>query len=144
MWECSYCPFASSRKWNTQVHEKRKHQDQISTSNGNGQRQTNEHELVQGGQAPIGYQQHVQEQQTGEQHPLDAVHHHPVQAQQARLQQQGGRVQDLYQQHHRNHPSQKMSIAFSRLSFLDMDYLVLAWNPFLSIHSASELHSFSV
>ena len=103
MWQCTYCPFTSSRKWNTQVHEKRKHQDQISTSNGNGQRQTNEHELVQGGQAPIGYQQHVQEQQTGEQHPLDAVHHHPVQAQQAWVHQQGDRVQVLYQQHDRKH-----------------------------------------
>ena len=28
MWVCSYCPFTSSRKWNTQVHEKRKHQNQ--------------------------------------------------------------------------------------------------------------------
>ena len=27
MWQCSYCPFTSSRKWNTQVHEKRKHQN---------------------------------------------------------------------------------------------------------------------
>ena len=26
MWQCSYCPFTSSRKWNVQVHEKRKHQ----------------------------------------------------------------------------------------------------------------------
>ena len=29
---------------------------------------------VQGGETPIVYQQHVQEHQTGEQHPLYAVH----------------------------------------------------------------------
>jgi hypothetical protein len=122
MWQCTYCPFTSSRKWNTQVHEKRKHQDQISTSNGNGQRQTNEHELVQGGQAPIGYQQHVQEQQTGEQHPLDAVHRHPVQAQQARVQQQGGRVQVLYQQQVNNKPQ------YNYIKVLDLDLLMAGNN----------------
>ena len=40
MWQCSYCPFTSSRKWNMQVHEKRKHQDQISMINGNETRNT--------------------------------------------------------------------------------------------------------
>ena len=25
MWECSYCSFTCTRKWNMQVHEKRKH-----------------------------------------------------------------------------------------------------------------------
>jgi hypothetical protein len=95
MWQCSYCPFTSSRKWNTQVHEKRKHQDQISTSNGNEQRKTNEYYPVQGGETPIVYQQHVQEQQTGD--------YQPVQAQQGWTQQQGGRVQVLYQQHDRKH-----------------------------------------
>ena len=25
MWECSYCSFTCGRKWNMQVHEKRKH-----------------------------------------------------------------------------------------------------------------------
>jgi hypothetical protein len=99
MWQCSYCPFTSSRKWNTQVHEKRKHQDQISTSNGNGQRKTNEHYPVQGEQTPIVYPQHGQEQQTGEHHPLDAVHHYPVQAQQAWAQQQVGRDRVLCQKH---------------------------------------------
>ena len=69
MWQCTYCPFTSSRKWNTQVHEKRKHQDQISTSNGNDQRKRNEYYPVQGGETPIVYQQHIQEQ-----HPLYVVH----------------------------------------------------------------------
>jgi hypothetical protein len=49
MWQYSYCPFTSSRKWNTQVHEKRMHQDQLSKPNGNGQRKTDEHHPVQGG-----------------------------------------------------------------------------------------------
>ena len=33
MWQCSYCPFTSSRKWNTQVHEKRKHSTKIENIN---------------------------------------------------------------------------------------------------------------
>ena len=44
-----------------------------------------------------------QEQQTGEQHPLDAVHHQPVQAQQAWAQQQGGRVRVFCQKHYHKH-----------------------------------------
>ena len=100
MWQCSYCPFTSSRKWNTQVHEKRKHQDQISTSNGNEQRKTNEYYPVQGGETPIVYQ----DQQIEEQHQLDDVYHHqPVQAQLAWAQQQGGRAPVPYQQHDRKH-----------------------------------------
>ena len=71
MWQCSYCPFTSSRKWNTQVHEKRKHQVQLSTSNDNVQTLMSDHNYVQG--------------------------------QQAMVQQQGGRVQVLHQQHDRKH-----------------------------------------
>jgi hypothetical protein len=104
MWQCSYCPFTSSRKWNTQVHEKRIHQDQISTSNGDGQRKTNEHHPVQGGQTSIGYQQHVQ-------------------AQQAWAQQQGGRVHDLYQQHDRNHEQVNNQPQYKYIKLLDLDLL---------------------
>jgi hypothetical protein len=123
MWQCSYCPFTSSRKWNTQVHEKRNHQDKISTSNGDGQRKANDYHPVQGGQASIGYQQHVQEQQTGKQHPLYAVHHQPVQAQQAWAQQQGGRVHDLYQQHDRNHEQVNNQPQYKYIKLLDLDLL---------------------
>ena len=123
MWHCSYCPFASSRKWNTQVHEKRNHQDKISTSNGDGQRKANDYHPVQGGQASIGYQQHVQEQQTGKQHPLFADHHQPVQAQQAWAQQQGGRVHDLYQQHDRNHEQVNNQPQYKYIKVLDLDFL---------------------
>ena len=80
MWQCSYCPFTSSRKWNTQVHEKRKHQVQLSTSNDNVQRKTNEHPPAQLGQTLMS-------------------DHNYVQGQQAMVQQQGGRVQVLHQQH---------------------------------------------
>ena len=84
MWQCSYCPFTSSRKWNTQVHEKRKHQVQLSTSNDNVQRKTNEHPPAQLGQTLMS-------------------DHNYVQGQQAMVQQQGGRVQVLHQQHDRKH-----------------------------------------
>ena len=78
-----------------QVHEKQKHQDQISILNSNNQRKIDE------------YLQNVQEQQIGEQHLLDAVHYQhpqpvhyqPVQAQQGWTQQQGARVHALYPQH---------------------------------------------
>ena len=102
---CGECNFSSSRKFNLTRHYKRKHEN-------NGQvwehhpvhvHPTGRQHPVQGGQTPIFDQKHVQEQQTGERHPLDAVHHQPVQAQQAWAQQQGGRVQVLYQQHDRKH-----------------------------------------
>ena len=131
MWECSYCPFASSRKWNTQVHEKRKHQDQISTSNGNDQRKTNEYYPVQGGETPIVYQQHVQEQ-----HPLDVVHHHcpqpvlhqPVQTQQGWTQQQGGRVHALYPQHNSKQAEVNNQSQYKYVKVLDLDSLILENN----------------
>ena len=94
-----------------QVHEKRKHQDQISMINGNETRNKNEYHPVH----PV-YQQHVQEQRVVEQRPLDAVHHHhypqpvlpqPVLAQQGWVQQQGGRVHALYPQHNRNYDEVK-------------------------------------
>ena len=55
MWECSYCPHTSSRKWNMQVHEQRNHQDQILASNGKNQRNTNEYDPVQGEEIPLVY-----------------------------------------------------------------------------------------
>ena len=92
MWQCSYCPFTSSRKWNTQVHEKRKHQVQLSTSNDNVQRKTNEHPPAQLGQTLMS-------------------DHNYVQGQQAMVQQQGGRVQVLHQQHdHADKARQKHEI----------------------------------
>ena len=77
MWQCSYCPFTSSRKWNIQVHEKRKHQVQLSTSN------DNEHQPGQLGQTLMS-------------------DHNYIQGQQAGVQQQGGQVQVLHRQHDRN------------------------------------------
>ena len=124
MWQCSYCPFTSSRKWNTQVHEKRKHQDQISTSNGNIQRKTNEYYPLQGGETPIVYQQHVQEQQTQQQNQLDAVYHdQPVQSQQAWAQQQGGRAQVLYQQHDWKQAEVNHQPQYEYVKVLDLDFL---------------------
>ena len=93
MWECSYCPFTSSRKWNTQVHEKRKHQVPLSTSN--------EHHPGQLGQTLICDQQYVQ-------------------GQQVRDQQQGGRVQVL---HHGNHDQVNNQPEYKYIKLLDLDLL---------------------
>ena len=131
MWQCSYCPFTSSRKWNMQVHEKRKHQDQISMINGNETRNKNEYHPVH----PV-YQQHVQEQKVVEQRPLDAVHHHypqpvhpqPVLAQQGWAQQQGGRVHALYPQHNRNYDEVKYQPQYKYVKVLDLDFLMLENN----------------
>jgi hypothetical protein len=122
MWQCSYCPFTSSRKWNTQVHEKRKHQNQISTSNGNEQRNTNEYYPVQRGETPIVYQQHVQEQQT------QPVLHQPVQAQQGWTQQQGGRVHAIYPQHNWEQAEVNHQPQYKYVKVLDLDYLILENN----------------
>ena len=74
MWQCSYCSFTSSRKWNTQVHEKRKHQNQT----------------VHGGQAQVFYHQPVQAHQALKQQQVGRgvgqlhrpwEHHSSVQAQ---------------------------------------------------------------
>ena len=96
MWECSYCPFTSSRKWNTQVHEKRKHQVPLSTSN--------EHHPGQLGQRLISDQQNVQ-------------------GQQARVQQQGGRVQVLHQQHDHNNGHVNNQPEYKYIKLLDLDLL---------------------
>ena len=123
---CGECNFSSSRKFNLTRHYKRKHEN-------NGQvwehhpvhvHPTGRQHPVQGGQTPIVYQKHVQEQQTGEQHPLDAVYHHqPVQAQQAWEQQQGGRVQVPYQQHDRKHAQVNNQPQYKYIKVLDLDFL---------------------
>jgi hypothetical protein len=86
MWQCSYCSFISSRKWNTQVHEKRKHQDQISTFNSDVQRKTWEHPPFQGGQPPLDavYQQPIHQHPSGGQQVVhgaraQAFYHQPDQ-----------------------------------------------------------------
>ena len=118
---CGECNFSSSRKFNLTRHYKRKHEN-------NGQRKTNKHHAVQGGQTSIGYQQHVQEQKTGKQHPLYAVHHQPVQAQQGWAQQQGGRVHDLYQQHDRKHDQVNNQPHYRNVNLLDLDLLMAGNN----------------
>ena len=96
MWHCSYCPFTSSRKWNTQVHEKRKHQVPLSTSN--------EHYPGQLGQTLISDQQYVQ-------------------VQKARDQQQGGRGQVLHQQHDQNNGQVNTQPEYKHIKLLDLDLL---------------------
>jgi hypothetical protein len=93
---CGECNFSTSRKFNLTRHYKRKHEN-----NGQVWEHHPVHVLPTGRQQPV-YQKHVQEQQTGEQHPIDAVHYQPVHAQQAWAQQQGDR-EVLYQQHDRKH-----------------------------------------
>ena len=101
---CGECNFSTSRKFNLERHFKRKHQNQhhqpVQAQEARVQQQ--------GGRVQVRYQQHdrkhaqvnnQQEQQTGEQHPLDAVHHQPIQAQQAWEQQQDGRVRVLCHKH---------------------------------------------
>jgi hypothetical protein len=121
---CGECNFSSSRKFNLTRHYKRKHENngQVGEHHPVHVHPTGRQHPVQGGQTPIVYQKHVQEQQTGEQHPLDAVHHHPVQAQQARVQQQGGRVQVLYQQQVNNKPQ------YNYIKVLDLDLLIAGNN----------------
>ena len=97
MWQCSYCPFTSSRKWNTQIHEKRKHQPvytgragdvlqqpvQVHQTKdqqhvGKAQRQDQYPMLpinhlnsnIYDGQAQVVYQQPVQQHQAGEDQPV--------------------------------------------------------------------------
>ena len=53
----------------------------------------------------------------------DAVHRHPVQAQQARVQQQAGRVQVLYQQHDRKHDQVNNQPQYKYIKLLDLDLL---------------------
>ena len=101
MWHCSYCPFTSSRKWNTQVHEKRKHQVPLSTSN--------EHYPGQLGQTLISDQQYVQ-------------------GQKARDQQQGGRVQVLHQQHDQNNGQVNTQPEYKHIKLLDLDLLKTCGN----------------
>ena len=101
MWHCSYCPFTSSRKWNTQVHEKRKHQVPLSTSN--------EHYPGQLGQTLISDQQYVQ-------------------GQKARVQQQGGRVQVLHQQHDQNNGQVNTQPEYKHIKLLDLDLLKTCGN----------------
>ena len=96
MWQCSYCSFKSSRKWNKQVHEKRKHQVQLSTSN--------EHNPGQLGQTLISDQQYVQ-------------------GQKARDQQQGGRVQPLHQQHEQNNGQVNTQPEYRYIELLDLGLL---------------------
>ena len=55
-------------------------------------------------------------------------HHQPVQAQQARVQQQGGTVQDLYQQHHRNHDQVNNQPQYKYIKVLDLDLLMAGNN----------------
>ena len=50
---CGVCNFSTSRKFNHVRYFQRKHQAQISRSNGNRQRKTNENHPVQGGEIPI-------------------------------------------------------------------------------------------
>ena len=107
-----------------QVHEKRKHQDQISILNSNNQRNIDE------------YLQNVQEQQMGEQHLLDGVHYQhpqpvryqPVQAQQGWIQQQGGRAHALYPQHNQKPAEINYSPKYKYVTVLDLDYLKLGNN----------------
>ena len=101
MWHCSYCPFTSSRKWNTQVHEKRKHQVPLSTSN--------EHYPGQLGQTLISDQQYVQ-------------------GQKERVQQQGGRVQVLHQQHDQNNGQVNTQPEYKHIKLLDLDLLKTCGN----------------
>ena len=88
---CPNCNFSTSRKFNLDRHIKRKHQEQHHHpvqvqqlwNHRQGDRahvlfqQHDQKYAVQGVEMPIFHQQHVQEKQIVEQHPLDVVHHHP-------------------------------------------------------------------
>jgi hypothetical protein len=55
-------------------------------------------------------------------------HHQPVQAQESRVQQQGGRVQVLYQQHERNHDQVNNQPQYKYIKVLDLDLLMASNN----------------